>query len=514
MTDWNKNDRDERDDARPDPTSDGGEGDLRPLDVEEPRREASARFSVAEVSSSTADMRAAMDPANQSLAEALRLSYRVLQVGILALVVIFLVSGFQTVREGFTGVKTIFGRIVEGEDGAELSPGLQPFWPYPIGELVVFQQRRPVELLREFQPRQRPNQTTKQDAIDQAENRELVAERDGFVLTAEGDIAHISLAADYTISDAVEFLRRLDVKKSDDVVRRALMRGTVAAASRFTLPELVQSNSEQLAADIKQRAQELLDRLDVGITIVNVTFTDRTPPHFVENQFRQVQVATVNAQTTIETALTQVAAIRTGVAGLGDVASVGSGENIYDTLVGMIREYDAALVRGDRAAADDLMQKIGTRIEQPDVGGEVARIIQQARASTESMIADLRKEQARLEGLAPAFRENPRQLVNQLWLQTLRQVYAGPEVEIVSPPNALAALTLKVRSSQDIMQKRRQAALDRKKAEQEAAQSAFGPWMQRGSQIYIDQSSGRLDEDATKGRGRDDIRQAPVGGVP
>ena len=86
-----------------------GERDVpaeRPLEVEEPRRLASARFVVEEVDSKAAHLRAAMDPANQSLGEALRLSYRVLQIAIVALVVTFLFSGFQSVRDGATGATT------------------------------------------------------------------------------------------------------------------------------------------------------------------------------------------------------------------------------------------------------------------------------------------------------------------------------------------------------------------------------------------------------------------------
>ena len=99
---------------------------------EAPRRGASAQYTVSSGTGAEAAMRQAMDPANQSLGEALRLSYRVLQVAILALVVVFLFSGFQTVQEGQTGVKTFFGRVVGAPGDEQVSPGLQPFWPYPV----------------------------------------------------------------------------------------------------------------------------------------------------------------------------------------------------------------------------------------------------------------------------------------------------------------------------------------------------------------------------------------------
>ena len=75
------------------------EGDI---DAELPRRGASAQFEVAATVATEVAMRQAMDPANQSLGEALRLSYRLLQVAIVGLLITFLFSGFQTVQEGLS----------------------------------------------------------------------------------------------------------------------------------------------------------------------------------------------------------------------------------------------------------------------------------------------------------------------------------------------------------------------------------------------------------------------------
>ena len=82
----------------PDPESYPSEA-VEPMEVETPRRAASAEFVVDGDVGSEAVLREAMDPANQSLADALRLSFRILQLVILVLVVLFLASGFRTVDE-------------------------------------------------------------------------------------------------------------------------------------------------------------------------------------------------------------------------------------------------------------------------------------------------------------------------------------------------------------------------------------------------------------------------------
>ena len=91
---------------------------------EAPRREKSAEFTVVAGAASEADLRDAMDPANQSLTEALRLSYRVLQFAILALAVVFIFSGFETVRENRTGIRTLFGAIQGDGADAQISAGI------------------------------------------------------------------------------------------------------------------------------------------------------------------------------------------------------------------------------------------------------------------------------------------------------------------------------------------------------------------------------------------------------
>src|SRR5262249_54239227 len=72
---------------------------------EAPRRAASAQFIVDAEVGAEAAMREAMDPANQSLADALRLSFRVLQGVMVVLVILFVFSGVQTVEQGQSGVQ-------------------------------------------------------------------------------------------------------------------------------------------------------------------------------------------------------------------------------------------------------------------------------------------------------------------------------------------------------------------------------------------------------------------------
>jgi len=172
-------------------------------------------------------------------------------------------------------------------------------------------------------------------------------------------------------------------------------------------------------------------------------------------------------------------------------------------LIRLIIEYENSLTLGDDAAADEVLARIGERFAAGDVGGEAAMIVARAEAAISARRSQLAKEVRRLEGLLPAYRENPRQLARQLWLDAVRSVMEDDEAEVFSVPPALAAIDLAVDSSPDVMQLRRRRELERKKAEADAAALSLQPFTLDTRTIMIDQAGRRLERDASRGLGND-----------
>ncbi|MHC4589748.1 MAG: SPFH domain-containing protein, partial [Planctomycetota bacterium] len=249
---------------------------LEPMEVEaQPRRAASARFVVETDVGSEAALREAMDPANQSLADALRLSFRVLQVVIVVLVVLFLISGFRTVQGGESGVMLRFGRIVEVDGREDLEPGLRRnLLPYPAGEFIIFDvENRAVNLADTFWPKIPANMTLDR-AIEHADVRSSLKPGEvGTVLTNDGDLAHFQLKAEYQIDDPVRYVKQLKLGDAGRIVELALQRAAVQAAVGLSLQELV-DQPEEAAARIKQGAQGVLDSLDCGVQLTGVQLPD------------------------------------------------------------------------------------------------------------------------------------------------------------------------------------------------------------------------------------------------
>jgi len=376
-----------------------------------PRRSASARFDVS--AQGEESLREALDPATNSLGDALKLSYRILQLGIVVLLGAFLLSGFKSVNEGDTGVRTLFGAIA-GRDGSEqLEPGFQPFWPYPIGELIVFQQStKGIPMSQDFWPAPMQQgdarQKTMQEQIDSATPDSglrpgPIGIGDGSLLTMDGDIAHARIEVSYEIVDAVKYLRAVNPA--------AVRQGAVEAASSLTLAEFTDTR-DLLGPAITERAQRTLDRLNVGIRLTSVAPSDRMAPFAVENRYRDVQTGRENAKAVVERARQEA------VKGLTEVA----GGEVYVELLQLIRGYEELLGAGKTAEAEAKLVELGQRMEANDVGGEVARVVARAKASEASLRAGLERDLRRLESLAPSFRDSGAQIVRQLWIDAVRQV--------------------------------------------------------------------------------------------
>ena len=466
------------------------------LDI--PRREKSAEFEVRDGEDGP-EMRDAMDPANQSLGEALKLSYRVLQVAILGLAVVFLFSGFETVGENFTGVRTLFGKIVGKGDDGQIGAGLQPFWPYPVGEIITVPMKRTIEVNSAFFPILRQsNQAGVQDqSLETATGFAAVdvpirPGRDGSLLLRGGDIGHCRMTAEYSIENAVAFLERFTPAQADEVVKMAMERATVHTAAGMTLAQFV-DDRDGVSRDIRNLAQATLDVVDSGIRISGVNVTNRIPPLAVRKSVQNVTASRENAKTTVGMARTESTTILD--------AAVGAAA--FDEIVSLIGEYETEIERGDLVAADDVLDRIGNRFEQDDIGGDAAATLTKARASRSMIDSGLGTFARRVDSLSESYRQNPRQLIRQLWLDAYQEVLGGPEVEVISAPPGLGGLALKMKSSTDVSNARRDGALNRRTME--AMQGTDFSGYQLGSrQITIDRAGRRLERDASGGFGREE----------
>lgn len=434
------------------------------LQEEEPiiaRRAASAQFVVQSEVGSEAALREAMDPANQSLADALKLSFRVLQIVIVALLLLFIFSGFQSVDIKEGGVMLRWGKIVPSRGATALAPGAHwTIWPYPAGEFVIFeienrnvQMRKPVSqrgqemMVEPFWPLVRPG-ITREEAIDEATLSAINPASGGSLITRDGDIAHLRISAKYDIDNPVKFVQTLSQEDAQKVVALELRRGVVHVMAGSSLEDLI-DYPEDIKMRVQTLAQSALDKF--GITLSKVTIIEASPPFAIAKVFSQLPTAREEAKAIIQSALEEK------VTDLIDIA----GES-YQLLVELIESYENAENQSDDEEAAKLLAQINTFLDGNEIGGGLKVVIDRARAHDtdieNSLGADLRK----FKSILPEYRDNPKLAIDRRWLKAYQTVLGRQDTEMIYASAGVGQILIKIKTLEEISQIRQQLLLKSK----------------------------------------------------
>ena len=463
-----------------------------------PRRAASAQFVVDAQVGSAAALREAMDPANQSLADALRLSFRVLLLVILVLLVLFPMSAFQIVKEGHSGVMLRWGRVVPVGDSYELDPGPHwAIWPYPAGEFVIFDiDDRDVDMRRKFVDRGVetmvepfwpviPANMSRQDFIDTAQPRTALRPGlDGSVLTRDGDLAHLRITAEYDIDNPKQFVETLSLDDAQRVVALVVQRAVVHVMAGASLEDLI-DYPEDIRERVQRHAQAALDLIKCGIAVEKIALPETSPPMAMARIFGNLQSAREEAKEMVEKTRSEM-----------ENALVAAGGPNYRDLVRLIDRYEEAEQRAGSEEADELLSQINTFLESDRVEGDLKRVIERAGAHESDIDSTLGSEVRRFKSVLPEYRDNPVLAVSRRLMQARKTILGRDDVEIMHIPDGIGSILLRIKSLENIAQIRLNADLDRR--ERKSDRDAAGrrkPFFNRPQDYEIDKARPLLEVD-------------------
>jgi regulator of protease activity HflC (stomatin/prohibitin superfamily) len=434
------------------------EADLPEMESESPRRAASAMLEVDARVGEQALLREAMDPANQSLADALKLSFRLLQWVIVVLIFMFLASGLKVVEQGQSGVMLRFGEIVQVKGAQALEPGRAwSLLPYPAGDAVTFEiENLSADLGGVFWPAIPSNRTIEQAVDSATTGRGLVPGRDGSVLTRDGDLAHLRVTASYEIADPVTFIETVKLDDAGRLVRMAVQRAVVQQAIGLELSEIVEI-SEVTLDEIRERAQRLLDAMRCGIELTDVSVPDARPPLAISRAYQEFQNSREQARRSVEESH------RTSQEMLIAIA----GEN-YGALADLIDTFEEAHERGEGETA---LAAVNEFLDGGRNGGQLRERIEQAKAYESQIDLTLGAEVKRFLSVLPAYQDRPDAVVKQHWVEACRNVLSREDAEIFVVLAGGGALRLAVSGSEQVRQLRQE---NRIRARQQQAAQEFG----------------------------------------
>ena len=353
-----------------------------------------------------------LDAASQSLADALRLSFKILKAAMFLIVLSFLCSGFFTVDQNQVGLVLRFGAFTDGSDGKARGPGFQVALPDPIDEKILLPTDQQTLVTQRFGPA--------------ATGGALQPGVDGYMITADQNLIHADWTVQYRIDDPVVLVTKVvDAENLDESGLSALIRSTVEnavvrTAARYTASEILRPTSDNFRLDVRRRVRERLRPF--GIEIVDLATSEGPEPsEHVIAAFAARTDAGQRSDQQQKKAEGERTAMLTNAAGEG-----------YPELLDKIDAYELAQRQGDTTA----LKKIEAEIRDlmlNHASGETAQRINEARARKTELEQTASADLKKFRELLPEFLRSPQTVAASLANQVKIELFTNAMGQILLP---------------------------------------------------------------------------------
>lgn len=391
-----------------------------------------------------------LDPASKSLADALRVLFRLLQLSLLIIAALYVLSGFQSVREGQSGIRLLFGKI----NAERLDPGFRFAFPYPIGELVKVETgARTFKIDEEFWPAI-TNPADKERPVDQLPKlSSLRPEGDGSLITADNNLLHARWEVIYSRRDPGDWAQSILTTNEEQIVRSAVNRSIVHAVAESTIDDVLRQTGDQgtVSARARDLAQKMLDSMGTGIQLDTVNLVTKIPPTATLESFNRVQSAAEQASKARDEAEQEARRVLNNAAGAAAPA-----------LLAEIDRYEVDIEKGDATAAAITLERInrllegrGMTVDGKEVavptGGNISRMINDAQLYRTTVVATASQDLTTFQAKSEQFAKNPKVLIHTEWANALMAFNSRPNVQKFFLPPSTQVLDLLLNPDPDII---------------------------------------------------------------
>jgi modulator of FtsH protease HflK len=318
----------------------------------------------------------AEDAGSQALAEALRSSFFIVQIIMVALVLVFLGSGFFTVGPQEKAVILRLGKPVDG--GRLLGPGAHWAWPAPIDEVIKLHitslSHAESSVGWYLTPQERAGGAPEPPGMAKLNPANVT-----YSLTADTNIIYVMAVAQYTITDPTAF--HFNFSDAPYFVTNALNNALLRASSEFPVDGILTSNRAKFRERVQQQVNELIETEHLGVTVGQVDVFS-SPPLNLRNKFKEVDQAVVKR----------------------------------DSMLAQARSYDTTNVARARGEAD-------TR-------AKVADAVRKRKVDMMAAQADI------FPKLLTQYQRDPELFKRIRQMAILENIYTNVQEKIIVPPNA------------------------------------------------------------------------------
>ena len=392
-----------------------------------------------------------LDPAQRSLAEALRLSFGILRLVMLALVAAYAFSGLFSVGSNEAALRLRFGRYVGPPGEQVLERGTYLAAPFPIEQVITIDTRpQSLVLDREFWYDAAGRERGRTQAeIRRSRSGPLDPTRDGSLLTGDINIVHARWTVTYRVADPVAYLTNVgDPELARSLVRCVIAQGIVHTVARQPADEVLKAAVNREAA--AGLARDRLTSMQTGLTIDQLALDEVSAPGSVLDSLEAVTSAETDRTQRIVTAEQDRARI------LGETAGSASAR-----LLAEIDAYEQAVEAGRTDDAEAIARAIdealdALRIDGVAIGGDVARRIDAAKTHRARVVEEVRGDRETFERLLPEYEQHPRLVLNRLWEATRERIFTGDVETFYTAPGRLE---LQLNRDPEVQKERQQEQL-------------------------------------------------------
>jgi membrane protease subunit HflK len=240
------------------------------------------------------------DAGSQALAEALRSSFVIVKIALVALVVIIFAAGFFTVGPQEKAVILRFGKPLGEGQKMLLGAGLHWSLPYPVDEVI----RIPIAEIQRVTSTVGWYHTTPEQELAGTEpppGLSLNPAIDGYVITADRNIIHTRATVSYHVDDPRTAIfnftsgtnHEFNIGGISNAVLNAANNALVLTAARFNVDDILTRNIAGFQEAVSQRVAELVEQEHLGVAIDQCQ-VQSIPPRQLKEVFDKVTTARQN----------------------------------------------------------------------------------------------------------------------------------------------------------------------------------------------------------------------------
>ena len=383
-----------------------------------------------------------LDPAQESLSQALRAGFNVLRVVIVLLLLFYFFSGVFQVNPGQQGLIARFGRLLVNDKTEGPYAGRPIFgegWhfalPDPFDQKIRISGEQYKSRIAAFcfpldekQKRLEFNQLNLSEIapmLDQFKPGEQ-----GTMLSGDRNLSHGLFQIQYKIVDAAAFVQNIGESPADfeELLRRLAENVIVRTVAGIPVERIIiRTQTDEQEGDftrtIERRLQSDLNKLNAGVAIESVE-AKATEPGRVRQAFLEVVKAKSDLQRDKDEAQQEANRILSEAAGPE-----------YKELLLTIEQYGAAqAVNTDAARLHELRQEIDAKLVTAE--GRVASRLRQAGSSANEIREGVRREYELFTNYRDLYRKYPQLTAVRLWVRMREAILSSADNETFFVPDA------------------------------------------------------------------------------